>query len=159
PNCCAKLEIIGVHRAGGYAEYLVAPAFKVHKFPEKLNFTLASFVEPIGIGVQACKRAQLQPDESVVVLGCGPIALSIIDVAEAHGAQVTAVDMLQSRLDAAEKLGARVVRADDKFRQTILDQTRGEGPPVIIEATGNPQAIEHAVDLIASGGRIVIVGL
>jgi L-gulonate 5-dehydrogenase len=159
PNCCAKLEIIGVHRAGGYAEYMVAPAVKVHKFPDKLNFTLASFVEPIGIGVQACRRAQLQADESVLVLGCGPIGLSIIEVARAHGAQVTAVDMMQSRLDAAEKLGAKAIRADDGFRQTILDQTKGEGPPVIIEATGNPQAIEQAVDLIASGGRIVVVGL
>jgi len=159
PNCCARLEIIGVHRAGGYAEYLVAPAVKVHKFPDNLSFTLASFVEPIGIGVQACRRAALRPDESVLVLGCGPIGLSIVEVARAQGARVTAVDMLQSRLDAAAKLGAKVVRADEKFRQTILEETRGEGPPIIIEATGNPQAVEEAVDLVASGGRIVIVGL
>ena len=83
PNCCARLEIIGVHRAGGYAEYLVAPAVKVHKFPDKLSFTFASFVEPIGIGVQACRRAALRPDESVLVLGCGPIGLSIVEVARA----------------------------------------------------------------------------
>jgi L-gulonate 5-dehydrogenase len=159
PNCCARLEIIGVHRAGGYAEYMVAPAVKVHKFPDKLSFTLASFVEPIGIGVQACRRAALHADESVLVLGCGPIGLSIIEVASAQGARVTAVDMIQSRLDAAAKIGAKVVRADDKLRQTILEETKGEGPPVIIEATGNPQAIEQAVDLVASGGRIVIVGL
>lgn len=159
PNCCAKLEIIGVHRAGGYAEYLVAPSVKVHKFPEKLNFTLASFVEPIGIGLQACKRAQLHEHESVLVVGCGPIGLSIIEVARAHGAEVTATDIVQSRLDAAEKVGAKVFRADERLRQTMLDETNGEGPPVIIEATGNPQAIEQAVDLVASGGRIVVVGL
>lgn len=159
PNCCATLQIIGVHRAGGYAEYVVAPAFKVHAFPENLNFTVASFIEPVGIGVQACRRGALRPDESVLVLGCGPIGLSLIEVAQAYGAKVTATDVIPSRLEAAKKLGASVVRADDKFRSTILDLTNGEGPPVILEATGNPQAIEQAVDLVASGGRIVIVGL
>lgn len=158
-NCCANLRIIGVHQAGGYAEYLAAPVRLVHQVPAGLSLATASFAEPVAIGVQACRRGEVAAGEYVLVLGCGPIGLALIEVARARGAHVVAADVLQARLDTAAQLGADVVMADDRLLQTILDQTNGEGAPVVIEATGNPQAIEQTVHLVAAGGRIVIVGL
>ncbi len=158
-NCCARLQIIGVHRPGGYAEYLTAPATHVHRVPDGLSLTVASFAEPVAIGVQACRRGAVAAGEYVLILGCGPIGLALIEVARARGARVVATDLLPSRLETAAQLGAEVLPADEHLLQRVLEHTHGEGAPVVIEATGSVQAMEQTVDLVAAGGRIVIVGL
>ncbi|MDW8098393.1 MAG: zinc-binding alcohol dehydrogenase family protein [Anaerolineae bacterium] len=158
-NCCARLQIIGVHRPGGYAEYLTAPATHVHRVPDGLPLTVASFAEPVAIGVQACRRGAVAAGEYVLILGCGPIGLALIEVARARGARVVATDLLPSRLETAARLGAEVLPADEHLLQAVMEQTNGEGAPVVIEATGSVQAMEQTVDLVAAGGRIVIVGL
>jgi threonine dehydrogenase-like Zn-dependent dehydrogenase len=159
PNCCANLQIIGVHRPGGFAEYVVAPAENIHAIPAGLSLAVASFAEPVAIGVQACRRGQVAAGEYVLILGCGPIGLALIEVARARGARPVAVDVLPERLESARKLGARALAAGETLLRDVLDQTNGEGAPVVIEATGYVGAIEQTVDLVASGGRIVIVGL
>lgn len=159
PNCCANLQIIGVHRPGGYAEHMIAPASLVHKVPEGLSPLLASFAEPVAIGVQACRRGAVAGGEYVLILGCGPIGLALIEVAQERGAHVVAVDILPERLETAAQLGAQVLPAGDGLLEAVLEQTNGEGAPVVIEATGNVKAMEQTVDLVASGGRVVIVGL
>ncbi len=158
-NCCMNLRIIGVHRPGGYAEYLTAPAYLVHKVPPGLSLTFASFAEPVAIGVQGCRRGQVSAGEDVLILGCGPIGLALIEVAKARGANVWAADIAPERLTTAARFGAETLLVDDNFVQTILEQTNGEGMPVVMEATGSPKAMEQTVDLVAAGGRIVILGL
>lgn len=158
-NCCAHLQIIGVHRPGGYAESVVVPATHIHRIPEGLSLAFASFAEPVAIGVQACRRGQLSPGETVLILGCGPIGLALIEVAKARGAHPVAADILPARLEMAARLGAEALIADETLLPRVLERTGGEGMPVVIEATGNPAAMEATVDLVAAGGRIVIVGL
>ncbi|MEW5977483.1 MAG: zinc-binding alcohol dehydrogenase family protein [Acidobacteriota bacterium] len=158
-NCCAKLQIIGVHRAGGFAEFLTAPARNLHPIPEMLSFSVASFAEPVAIGVQACRRGNIGTGEYVLVLGCGPIGLALIEVARQRGARVVAADVQPSRLEIARQLGAETLQGGDQLLPAVLEQTRGEGAPVVIEATGSAGAVEQTVELVASGGRIVIVGL
>jgi threonine dehydrogenase-like Zn-dependent dehydrogenase len=158
-NCCANLRIIGVHRPGGYAEYLTAPITHIHRVPAGLSLSFASFAEPVAIGVQACRRGEVGAGEYVLILGCGPIGLALIEVAKARGAHVVATDIAPSRLEFAATLGAETLPADESLTQKILERTNGEGTPVVIEATGSPQAMEQTVELVAAGGRIVIVGL
>lgn len=158
-NCCARLEIIGVHRPGGFAEFLTAPARNIHRIPEGLSFSAASFAEPVAIGVQACRRGQVAKGEYALILGCGPIGLALIEVARQRGARVVATDIQPLRLEIAKQLGAETLVADDHLLSKVLEQTNGEGAPVVIEATGNSKAIEQTVELVAAGGRIVIVGL
>lgn len=158
-NCCMNLRIIGVHQPGGYAEYLTAPADLVHKVPPGLSLTAASFAEPVAIGVQGCRRGEVSAGETVLILGCGPIGLALIEVAKARGATVWAADVLPDRLETAARFGAETFPVDNDFVQTILERTDGEGLPVVMEATGSPQAMEQTVDLVAAGGRIVILGL
>jgi L-gulonate 5-dehydrogenase len=158
-NCCTTLTILGVNRAGGFAEYLTAPVTHIHTVPEGLTHTLAALAEPIAIAVQACRRGQVEAGDFVLILGCGPIGLALIEVAQMRGAHVVAADLLVDRLEFAAKLGAETLCADGALRQAILDKTNGEGAHVVIEATGSIKALEQTVDLVASGGRIVIVGL
>ena len=158
-NCCMKLRIIGVHQPGGFAEYVVAPAQNIHRIPPELPIAIAAFAEPLAIGVQACRRGSVARGEDVLILGCGPIGLALIEVARSRGAHVVATDFLPTRLETARQLGAEVLPADEHLTRAILDRTSGEGTPVVIEATGNLRAMERTVDLVAAGGRIVIVGL
>src|SRR4051812_29611876 len=86
-NCCANLNIIGVHREGGFADYLCAPVSQLHSIPHGLSDFDASFAEPVAIGVQACRRGSIASDDRVLVLGAGPIGLAIVEVARAYGAE------------------------------------------------------------------------
>jgi L-gulonate 5-dehydrogenase len=159
PNCCMNLQIIGMHRPGGFAEYVVAPAANVHLVPAGLSMSIASFAEPIAIGVQSCRRGAVAGGDDVLILGCGPIGLALIEVAHARGARVVATDVQSDRLETARSLGAEVVAGGEALLPAIMERTNGEGMPVVIEATGNTKAMESTVDLVAAGGRIVIVGL
>lgn len=157
-NCCINLRIIGVHYSGGFAEYLKAPAQNVHVVPSGMSMARASFAEPVAIAVQACRRGEIRA-EYVLVLGCGPIGLALIEVAKARGARVVATDISETRLEFAARLGAETLPVGADLRDLVRDQTGGEGAPVVIEATGSAQVMESTADLVAAGGRIVIVGL
>jgi L-gulonate 5-dehydrogenase len=159
PNCCVNLRIIGVHQAGGFADYVVAPAKNIHRVPAGLTPTWASFAEPIAIGVQAARRGDVHETDTVLILGAGPIGLALIEVAQAKGAKVYVTDIARDRLDFAQTLGAEPLASDETLFQRVMDLTGGEGMPCVIEATGSQRAMESTVDLVANGGRIVIVGL
>jgi threonine dehydrogenase-like Zn-dependent dehydrogenase len=159
PNCCPRLDILGVTRPGGYAEYVIAPATHVHAVPEGLDLETAALAEPVAIGVQANRRGEVTAGDTVLVLGCGPIGLAALEVAKARGARVLAADVLPARLEAAAGLGAEAIAAGGGLAEAVRAATDGDGAPVVIEATGNPQAMALALDLVAHGGRVVILGL
>ena len=159
PNCCANLQIIGVHRDGGFADCVVAPADKIVLVPRGVDPYRASFTEPVAIGVQACRRGAVRGEDVVLILGAGPIGLALVEVARARGADVYITDLSPSRLAIAAELGARTLPAGEPLLDAAMQATNGEGFPVVIEATGAAKAMEQTVDLVASGGRIVIVGL
>jgi L-gulonate 5-dehydrogenase len=158
-NCCANLTIIGVHREGGFADYVVAPAQNLNVVPDTLTDFEAAFAEPVAIGVQGCRRGQVTADDTVLVLGAGPIGLAIVEVASAYGAKVYATDISLERLSTAADLGATPIAGGAGLLERVLDVTNGEGMPVVLEATGAVAAMEQTMDLVAAGGRIVILGL
>jgi L-gulonate 5-dehydrogenase len=98
-------------------------------------------------------------EDTVLVLGAGPIGLAIVEVARAHGANVYATDISAERLATAADLGATPIVGGDGLLERVLEITNGEGMPVVMEATGAPAAMEQTIDLVAAGGRIVILGL
>ncbi len=151
PNC--------LHRPGGYAELCVAPENNVHAVPAGLDPVTASFAEPLTIGLQACRRGEVAAGEYCLVLGAGPIGLAILEIARLRGARVVITDLNEERLAFAQELGAETLKANDQLLATVLEQTRDEGADVVIEATGNLKAAESTIDLVAPGGRVVIVGL
>jgi len=158
-NCCANLTIIGIHREGGFAEFVTAPAAKLVPVPDGLTDFEAVFAEPVAIGVQGCRRGQVGGEDTVLVLGAGPIGLAVVEVAKARGAKVYATDLSADRLSIAARLGATPIAGGAGLVERVLEITHGEGMPVVMEATGAPQAMEQCVDLVAAGGRIVILGL
>ena len=158
-NCCANLTIIGVHREGGFADYVAAPAANLNPVPDRVGDFEAAFAEPVAIGVQGCRRGAVDEEDTVLVLGAGPIGLAIVEVARARGATVYATDISDERLATAADLGAMPIAGGDGLLDRVLAATGGEGMPVVMEATGAVAAMQQTIDLVAAGGRIVILGL
>lgn len=158
-NCCVNLRITGVHVPGGFADFVVTPATHAYRIPDALPLETAAFTEPVTIALHACKRAGVTAQDDVLVLGCGPIGMVTIEVARAFGARVIAADVMPDRLTTAATLGADTVQSDANLLNHVLERTNGEGMPVVIEATGVPAVMTQTLDLVAPGGRIVIVGL
>lgn len=158
-NCCVNFCLIGVHRPGGFAERVLAPSKQVHPVPDGVDPITASFAEPLTIGLHACHRGEVSASDLVLVLGAGPIGLAIIETARLRGAKVFASDPNETRLRQAVEFGAESLPSGNQLLPTLLERTEGAGADVVLEATGVPRAIEAAVDLVAHGGRIVVVGL
>ena len=159
PNCCVNLSIIGIHRDGGFADFVTAPATHLHAIPDGMTDVHAAFAEPVAIGVQGCNRGQVMAADHVLVLGAGPIGLAVAEVACERGAQVLVTDLNAARLQIAADLGLATLPAGPDLEARVRAMTGGDGMPVVMEATGAVPAIEQAAQLVAPGGRVVILGL
>ncbi len=159
-NCCAHLKVLGVHIDGGMRTLLHVPMNKLHR-SSTLSLEQLALVETLGIGAHAVDRAKIEPGEFALVIGTGPIGLSVIQFAQAAGARVIALDMNAHRLAfTREKLGVEfTTSSQDKPLTAILEITQGDLPTVVFDATGNPTSMQSAFQYVAPGGRMVFVGL
>lgn len=161
PNCCVQIQVCGVHTDGGMVEYLSVPSYAL-LHGEGLSFDELALVEPLAIGAHAIRRANIQPDEYVLVVGAGPIGLGVMAFAKIAGAQVIAMDINEQRLSfCSEKLGIpfTINTAKEEALQRLKEITNGDMPTAVIDATGSLKAIENSFQYIAHGGRYILVGL
>ena len=122
---------------------------------------VAALAEPVSIAVRAVNRAGVIPGERVVVLGAGPIGQCICLVARERGADVLVVDLQDTRLALSRDMGAdTLVWTDrDEVVAAARDWAGPAGPPVAFDATGAPAAVRAMIDMVASAGRAVQVGM
>ncbi|MGQ9732478.1 MAG: zinc-dependent alcohol dehydrogenase [Candidatus Zipacnadales bacterium] len=160
-NCCSNIQVIGVHAPGVMAEFFVAPEQRLHPVPDSIPDEIAVMAEPLSIGLHAVNRAELHARDRIAIVGAGPIGLSILLMAELRGARCAVSDIKPTRLALAERLGAELTIDANEVDalQVIEDWTEGEGVAVAFEAVGSPSTIRAAVDMAASAGRVVILGL
>jgi threonine dehydrogenase-like Zn-dependent dehydrogenase len=160
PNTCDNFELIGIHADGGLQELVCVGEDQV--FPIAVeDGALAALAEPVSIGVRAVRRGRIEPGERVVVLGAGPIGQCVTVVARERGAEVLVVDRRPSRLELSRAIGAETVLWRDAGQ--VVEFARrwagGGGPPVAVDATGAPEAVRAMVEMVASAGRAVQVGM
>lgn len=159
PNCCVSLQVIGVHSDGGMREYITMPAAKLHP-SAKLSLEQLALVETLAIGAHAVERAAIEPGEHALVVGAGPIGLTVMQFARLAGARVTALDISPERLAfcAAQGLADQtLVVSDDLVAQ--VEALTGELPTAVFDATGSQSSMQRSFQLAASGGRLIFVGL
>ena len=161
PNCCAAINVCGVHVDGGMREYLAVPTYSlIHG--EGLSDDELALVEPLAIGAHGVRRAGVTKGEYVLVIGAGPIGLGTMEFARIAGGQVIALDINTQRLQfCKDKLGvAHTINAldPDVFEQ-LKTITNGDMPTVVIDCTGNLKAINNAFQYMAHGARFVLIGL
>ncbi|HEY8659496.1 MAG TPA: zinc-binding alcohol dehydrogenase family protein [Hanamia sp.] len=161
PNCCIDIKVCGVHIDGGMAEYLSVPSYSLVK-SQGLSYDELALVEPLSIGAHGVRRANVQKDEFVLVIGAGPIGLGTMEFARIAGAKVIALDINENRLQfCKEKLKVDYMinaSTEDTFSR-LKEITNGDMPGVIIDATGSQKAINNAFQYLAHGGRFVLIGL
>jgi L-gulonate 5-dehydrogenase len=160
PNCCTRLQVVGIHVDGGMADLYAAPVAILHP-TGSLDPELAAMVEPVSIGLHAAVRGAVTAQDQVVVFGAGPIGQAVLLSAVDRGARVLVVDRIASRLELATALGAEVVVDASKASpaDSIAAWTGGDGPGIVFDATGVPAVIRAIFDIVAASGRIVIVGI
>ncbi|PQV63552.1 2-desacetyl-2-hydroxyethyl bacteriochlorophyllide A dehydrogenase [Abditibacterium utsteinense] len=159
-NCCAQIQVLGVHIDGGARERFILPARKLHP-GNQLDFEQLALVETLGIGAHAVSRAEVEPGEWVLVIGAGPIGLGVMQFARQAGAQVIALDQSRLRLDFCRQKWSisHTVLAGDAALDTVRDLTNGDLPSAVFDATGHSASMNRAFDFVAPGGRLVFVGL
>jgi threonine dehydrogenase-like Zn-dependent dehydrogenase len=158
-NCCRQLEVMGVHRAGAFAEFVCIPGGRIYP-SETLSLRELALVEPLSIGMHAASRAAASHDDTVAVFGCGMIGQAITISLLARNATVIAIDIDDRKLDQARRLGAAygINSAREDLHETLQSITGGVGPTIAIEAVGLPETFRAAVDEVAAAGRVVYVG-
>tara|TARA_A100001037_G_scaffold303888_1_gene339069 strand:+ start:994 stop:2022 length:1029 start_codon:yes stop_codon:yes gene_type:complete len=159
-NCCTQLRVLGVHIDGGMRESIVVPASKLHR-SETLQTQQLALVETLGIGAHAVDRTQPGQDEKVLVIGAGPIGLSVIQFAKVRGADVALLELNPDRgAFAREQFGITTLLRDlDTALRDLEEWTDGDLPTAVFDATGNPASMRSAFSCVASGGRLTFVGL
>jgi len=160
-NCCVNMRVFGVHIDGGMREFVAVPDHALIK-SEGLSLDELALIEPLSIGAHAVKRAAVTKGEFVLIIGAGPIGLGIAQFAKIAGAQVIVVDVNDDRLQFCTT-NVGIEHAINPLKQDVmvsLNQiTSNNMPTVVIDATGNLDAINNAFQYLAHGGRYVLVGL
>jgi len=160
-NCCESLKVLGVHIDGGMTEYLKVPVNKLHK-SVLLGYEQLALVETLGIGSHAVQRANVNENDFVLVIGAGPIGLSVIQFAKIIGAKIIVMDSSKQRLDFANdaiRIDESIIAKDDFSADDLRKILKGNMPTVVFDATGNSQSMMMAFSYAAFGGKLVYVGL
>ncbi|PZX48337.1 zinc-binding alcohol dehydrogenase family protein [Algoriphagus chordae] len=159
-NCCTQIKVLGVHTDGGMQEKITVP-IDILIPAQGLTDDQMAIVEPLAIGAHAIRRSELQSGETIVVIGCGPIGIGIMKLAQIAGAEVIAVDMNQQRLDyAKEIIGVdHIVLAGSEAVDQISKITSGDLCAIVFDATGHKAALESGPNYMSHGGKYLLVGL
>jgi len=159
-NCCTRIQVLGVHRDGGMAQYLCLPAQFVFK-ADGISLDDAALLEFLAIGAHAVKRGAVRGGQRVLVVGAGPIGAAVALFARLKGAEITVLDARDDRLafckDVLGVSHAVALGALDKPQLSAL--TDGEFFDVVFDATGNVKAMERGLEFVAHGGTYVLVSI
>lgn len=150
------------HRAGGFAELLVADERNAHPLPDGVAFDHGAMAEVYAVAVHATNRVPIEPGERVAVIGSGPIGLTIAELANLSGAaEVMVIGRTAPPLETiAAMIGARTVDIDvADAREAVDEWTGGRGADVVFEAVGGlAGTLKQAMTLTRPGGRVGMVG-
>ena len=160
-HICENEKIIGVQRDGAFAEQIVMPERCVWRTPTQLPPEIATLQEPLGNSVHVALAAEVSR-RHVLVTGCGPTGLFAVAIAKTCGAaSVTAVDVQDYRLSLATQLGAdhTISPLNCDLVQKVHELTDGRGADVVLEMSGNEQAIEDGLRCLSRGGDYRFFGV
>ena len=147
-NCCQSMHVLGVHGNGGLQSLLAVEPRYLHR-SRKLSTDQLALVEPASIGAHAVQRSGLRDDETVLIVGAGPIGLAALQFALFESGKVAVSELNPLRRQ----------WVNDHFDVEILEGADDRVHDVVIDATGNPKAMEQSFHRVAHGGRLVFVGI
>lgn len=160
-HVCPNTRSFGITAPGCFAEYAVVKASNIiHNAPD-LPFEIACLQDPLGNAVQTVLSGDIV-GKSVAIIGVGPIGLLAIQVAKACGSgAIYAADINPNRLELARQMGAdfTINAMETRISKALRQMTDGEGVDVVLEMSGNPQAIVDGFEAAANAGRVSLLGI
>jgi len=165
-NLCDNRRVLGVscdeyRQNGAFAEHVAVPQHILYRLPEGLSFERAAMVEPLSVALHAVRRTPISLNDTAVVVGAGMIGLLIVQSLRAAGCgHIIAVDLDQSRLDLARKLGAdEGFNPDsDNVVAQVLKRTGDRGADIAFEVVGIPPTLKLSIQCLRKGGALTLVG-
>jgi L-iditol 2-dehydrogenase len=160
-NLCLSRTAIGIDVDGGFAEVVRVPVRCCWPAPRGIADEDLMLTEPLAVVVRAVERAGVRAGETAAVVGVGTLGLLALQVLRARGARVLCVGRTGRRFALARELGAETVHAtsDGPLAAVAREFSGREGVDCVIETAGTPEAVNHALELVRPGGRIVLTGL
>ena len=166
PAFCSQLRMVGFDVPGAYAEYVAVPDAVVGQtifhLPDGMSYSTGALMEPFSVSVNAAKRADPDPGDTVVVFGAGIIGLSAILAFRAEGCgRVIVVDLSRRRLEAARGMGADVVidAGTEDVPRRVGEETGGMGVDIAVECTGVRRPFLQSMRVLRFDGKLVQVGV
>jgi alcohol dehydrogenase len=161
-NCCQNLKVLGVHTDGGMRARILVPARKLHP-SNKLTLEQLALVETLGIGCHAVDRAGPRRDEHVLVIGAGPIGLSVLEFVKVTGARITVLDLNAQRLEFCRRsmgIENTIQSTGDGSELRKLEEIGGGTlPTVVFDATGSAKSMAAAFQFVGHSGKLILVGI
>lgn len=160
-HVCKDLKILGLHQDGGFAEYVAVEAKRVFKVSDDIKNKVAVLTEPLAVGYHACSRALLSPEESVLVIGGGPIGIMTAVCARYFKAsRVVIAEVNKERLEFIKSLGFEVIDSGEQdIGEAALSMTDGYGFDKVFEASGSKPGELALATATKIRGKAVLVGI
>lgn len=152
---CGARRLLGAHRPGAFAEFVVVPARNTYRLDDHVSFAVGALAEPYACAIHVCRLLALAPTDRLLIYGAGPIGLFALQAAAAYGVRdAVVVDLNASRLEIARELGGIAVSSLDELPGGI-----GEGFDAVIDAVGAEATRQRSAAAARPGGTVVFTGL
>ena len=148
-------------QAGAYAEYTRVGASAALRLPESVSFQEGALVEPLAVGLCAVRRARMEPGDSVLIIGAGPIGIAVALWCRFFGARhIVVSDLVGERAERAIEFGATAaINASREDVPARARQLMGGPPQLVFDCVGVPGSLQLAIDYAPFDARVVVVGL
>ena len=165
-NLCENVVVFGCTYDGGFAEYMKIPEKGVQrgalvKIVDEITDEEGTMIEPFSCVLHGLRRLNIQPGDSVVIFGSGPIGLAHMIISKKIGAgKIAIVDMVESRLEQAVSFGAEItINADSTdWEKKVLDFAGRNGADIVVTAAPSVGAIESGIKILKNDGKLLIFG-
>jgi L-gulonate 5-dehydrogenase len=162
-NVCSELQVIGVHRDGGFSQYVCAPEKNAYVIPKGLALPSASVIEPFAVAANVTHRTGVLPSDVALIYGAGPVGLNLMQVLKkVYGIKAYITDHFDERLALARACGAAedetINTAREPLPEALARRGVSGGPTLIYDAVCHPSILEEAVRIAAPAGRIGVLG-
>ena len=161
-NLCKDVRFLATPPVNGaLCKYLVHAAEFCHKLPDDLSFDEGALMEPLSVGIHACRRGKVSRGTKVLIMGAGPIGLATLLAAKHSGAGMVAItDVRQERLEVSKTIGADITfNVDSGMRGATELLSYSPLFDVAIDCTGAESAIRTSIKKVRAGGAVVFVGM
>lgn len=159
-ECVIGEDHFGFSISGAMADFFVARPEWLHRIPAAIDYSSGALIETFTVGYYALMQVgNVNASDTLAVLGAGPVGLVTTAAAHALGATVVTIEPSVARREAALRLGADHAVPPGEAERLLAELTDGKGPSVVMEASGNPAVMAHAIKLAARGARLGFIGI